>query len=50
MRLLQCLTCDSGACEFERGWRAYRLDAERETNVIVLCPECAERELGEDSC
>ncbi len=48
-RLLQCLACGSGVTEFARGWRAYRADQKREPSVIVLCPECAEREFGEDS-
>ncbi len=46
--LLQCLACGCGVVEFARGWRAYRADQERQTNIIVLCPECAERDLGED--
>ena len=48
-RLLQCSACDVVVTQFARGWRAYRADQERQTNIIVLCPECAERELGEDS-
>jgi hypothetical protein len=32
---------------FERGWRGYLTDEEYEpTVVVVLCPECSERELG----
>lgn len=49
LRLLQCATCGCRVPEFERGWRAYLADEECETNVIVLCPECSERDFGEDS-
>ncbi len=46
---LSCRVCGDCVSGFARGWRAYRADQERQRNIIVLCAECAERELGEDS-
>jgi hypothetical protein len=43
---LRCLACgrhDDGV----RGWRVYIPDDPRSTTE-AFCPECAERELGED--
>jgi len=47
--VLECSDCGCGAVEFQRGWRAYRAPADVEPQIVVLCPDCAERELGEDS-
>jgi hypothetical protein len=47
LTLLECLECEARCGEFERGWRAYRLPEPGEP-ILVLCPDCAEREFGED--
>ena|GEM_PF-5605270 len=42
-----CAECTVATVEFERGWRGYLTDGEREPSVVlILCPECAEREFG----
>jgi hypothetical protein len=46
-RPIFCAECRVASVAFERGWRGYRTDDEYEpTVVVILCPECAERELG----
>ena len=44
---ISCDRCDAATSRAERGWRGYRAGA-REDEVIILCPECAERTCGED--
>jgi hypothetical protein len=42
-----CAECTVATVEFERGWRGYLTDDEYEPAVVViLCPECSEREFG----
>lgn len=42
-----CAECTIATVEFERGWRGYLTDDSYEPSVVViLCPECAEREFG----
>jgi hypothetical protein len=43
---LRCFAC-AREDERARGWRLYVVDPLRPTTV-AFCPECAERELGED--
>ena len=43
---LRCFVC-AREDERARGWRLYVVDPLRPTTV-AYCPECAERELGED--
>jgi hypothetical protein len=42
---LRCFACARD--DRARGWRLYIVDPDRPTTV-AYCPECAERELGED--
>ena len=44
---LVCVECEASSEYFERGWRAYRFDDPSE-GIVVFCPICAEREVGED--
>lgn len=47
--ILFCDRCDAVAARTQRGWRAYLEDeGGGEPSVVVLCPECAERRIGED--
>jgi ribosomal protein L33 len=48
--MLECTHCTNRTNGFERGWLAYeaKRKAEERTSAIIYCPECAERELGED--
>jgi hypothetical protein len=47
--ILFCDRCDAAAARTERGWRAYLEDCGGAVPlVVVLCPECAERRIGED--
>jgi hypothetical protein len=47
--LLFCDRCDAVAARTQRGWRAYLEAVEGGApSVTVLCPECAERRIGED--
>lgn len=42
-----CAECTVSTVDFERGWRAYLTDDRYEPPIVViLCPECAEREFG----
>jgi hypothetical protein len=46
--LLRCLDCGVESDRFATGWQAYLLhgvEGESDTEVLVFCPECAEREL-----
>lgn len=45
-RPLACAACGRGD-DGARGWRIYLTAAQRAATK-TLCPECAERELGED--
>jgi hypothetical protein len=48
-RILFCDRCEASAARTERGWRAYLETGDgADPFVIVLCPECAERRIGED--
>ena len=45
--LLRCLDCGVESDRFATGWQAYLLhgvEGESETEVLMFCPECAERE------
>jgi hypothetical protein len=42
---LVCLECLEVARGHANGWRAYLTD---EAELVTYCPECAEREFGED--
>jgi hypothetical protein len=47
---LTCVECGATADAGATGWRAYLVDLKDEgepLEVVVLCPDCAERELGE---
>jgi hypothetical protein len=48
--LLRCAECGAGSDELATGWRAYlagELDEdEREAEILMFCPTCAEREFG----
>jgi hypothetical protein len=44
---LTCIECDEVARGDATGWRAYLTD---ERELVAYCPECAEREFGEDEC
>jgi len=48
-RLLDCATCSNQQHSFERGWRAYQTTTTHRPTITILCPDCAEREHGEDS-
>ena len=46
--VLQCVVCHVATTWFERGWRAYLTDDEDgPAYVVVLGPECSEREFGD---
>lgn len=49
---LRCQECFTTAPDRSSGWRAYLfaapVEAEDGALVIVYCPECAEREFGEE--
>jgi hypothetical protein len=42
----QCVECHRAVVELERGWRAYLVPADEgpEAELVVICPDCAERE------
>lgn len=42
---LTCANCGAVSDEFAEGWRAYLDD---EGQAVTFCPECAEREFGDD--
>jgi hypothetical protein len=45
--LLRCIDCGVESDWFATGWQAYLLagvEGEFETEVLMFCPECAERE------
>ena len=45
--LLRCLDCGVESDRFATGWQAYLLqgvEGESDTEVLMFCPECAERE------
>ena len=46
--VLQCLECHVATASFERGWRAFLVPADEgpTEELVVLCPECWEREFG----
>ena len=51
--LLRCVECGAGSDALARGWRAYLApeddepeDDDPEDELLVFCPECAEREFG----
>jgi hypothetical protein len=47
--LLSCDACEAAADCCERGWRAYLTVGPRDdTDVVVVCPDCAERLMGDD--
>ena len=47
--ILFCDRCEAATARTERGWRAYlETGGGADPFVIVLCPECAERRIGED--
>lgn len=41
--MLRCEECHA-VCEYAAGWIAYRIDDEEEPEIVVYCPQCAERE------
>jgi hypothetical protein len=44
---LFCEKCPNVANMFGRGWRSFLKDDEDEpTEVVILCPTCADREFG----
>jgi hypothetical protein len=43
---LYCIACGKDD-DAARGWRAY-IVAEKSSTIVTFCPECAEREMGED--
>jgi hypothetical protein len=46
---LVCDACEAAADRCERGWRAYHVAGpRRDPDVVVVCPDCAERLLGDD--
>lgn len=47
---LQCHHCTNHINRFERGWRAHQAKrkGEEKASAIIYCPDCAERDLGED--
>jgi hypothetical protein len=48
---LTCVECGATAENGAEGWRAYLVDLRGEgepLEVVVLCPDCAEREFGEE--
>jgi hypothetical protein len=48
--MLRCEECDVVAVGDAGGWSAYRFrdpDHEEKTLVVVYCPDCAQRELGD---
>ena len=47
---LQCHYCTNHIDGFERGWRAHQAKrkGEEQAGPIIYCPDCAERDLGED--
>jgi hypothetical protein len=45
-----CAECTVSTFDFEPGWRGYLTDDEYSPAVVViLCPECSEREFGAGS-
>lgn len=48
--LVFCDRCETATARAVRGWRAYLIPDEdcEGTSVTVLCPDCAERRVGED--
>ena len=48
--LLRCVECGVESPGLAPGWRAYLVDEpdedEQEQEVLMFCPECAEREFG----
>jgi hypothetical protein len=48
--LLRCAECGAGSDDLATGWRAFPAgelgDEEREAEVLMFCPACAEREFG----
>jgi hypothetical protein len=46
--ILECAECKVASTGKARGWRALLgLEDDDTETVVVLCPECAEREFGE---
>jgi hypothetical protein len=47
---LRCHLSTNRVSGFARGWRALRaqLEVDVKAILIVYCPDCAERDLGED--
>jgi hypothetical protein len=45
---LLCVECGRVSLEGERGWRAVVAPDDEEPDVFVFCPECSDREFGED--
>ncbi len=46
-----CDQCQTATARTVRGWRAYIAAADDDckgSSVTVLCPDCAERRVGED--
>jgi hypothetical protein len=51
--LLRCIDCGVESDRFATGWRAYLLTAvegESDTEVLMFCPECDEREFEPSGC
>ncbi|MBD0348615.1 MAG: hypothetical protein ICV59_05635 [Thermoleophilia bacterium] len=47
--MLRCGECDRTALDKGLGWRALLgVDDDDTETVVVLCPECARREFGEE--
>ena len=44
---LRCVECGRVSRENERGWTAHlTVDEDEPVEVVVLCPDCDEREFG----
>jgi hypothetical protein len=47
--MLECAECKVSSTGKARGWRALLgLEDDDTETVVVLCPDCAEREFGEE--
>jgi hypothetical protein len=48
--VIRCVECGAESDQFETGWRAYIAgeldDEEREDEVLMFCPHCAQGEFG----
>jgi hypothetical protein len=47
--LLRCVECGAESVQLATGWRAYLApepNEEPEGELLMFCPECAEREFG----